>query len=306
RQRAGPDPALPRPVPGHRRTAARPGRPRRRPDAAPSGGDRLDARRRLPAADAGHRHPPGRRGPTRGGGQPHQALVVRARRRAPPPGPRPARPRRRAGRAVVEGLAVRAVRADLRRDERDPAQHRRRAGAGAAAMRFALSPDQEAFRDAVADLLAKACPPAAVRAAWEAPPGQLDRSLWGDLAGMGVLSVLVPEADGGLGLDETYLVPVLEACGQAALPHPVVETAMVAAPLLGADIGIVTTDLGGPNLPCAVDADALLLRCGDRLVRADPAAVALEPVETVDRARRAARLAPGADLTDAEPVTDHP
>lgn len=173
-------------------------------------------------------------------------------------------------------------------------------------MRFALSPDQEAFRDAVADLLAKACPPAAVRAAWEAPPGQLDRSLWGDLAGMGVLSVLVPEADGGLGLDETYLVPILEACGQAALPHPVVETAMVAAPLLGADIGIVTTDLGGPNLPCAVDADALLLRCGDRLVRADPAAVALEPVETVDRARRAARLAPGADLTDAEPVTDHP
>jgi len=173
-------------------------------------------------------------------------------------------------------------------------------------MRFALSPDQEAFREAIADLLARACPPTTVRAAWEAPPGRLDRSVWEDLAGMGVLSVLVPEADGGLGLDETYLVPVIEACGRAALPHPVVETAMVAAPLMGADGGLVTTDLGGPNIPTAADADALLLRRGDALVRVAPAEVALEPVQTVDGARRAARLAPDADLRAAELVSDDP
>lgn len=172
-------------------------------------------------------------------------------------------------------------------------------------MRFALSTEQEAFRDAVADLLATACPPAVVRRSWEAPPGSLDRGVWDDLAGMGVLSVLVPEGEGGLGLDETFLVPVLEACGRAALPHPVVETAIVAAPLLGADAGIVTTDLGGPNLPCGADADALLLRDGNRLVRVDPGELHLAPVTTVDRARRAVR-APRPIPASAHPVTDDP
>ncbi|MFP5256393.1 MAG: acyl-CoA dehydrogenase family protein [Acidimicrobiia bacterium] len=172
-------------------------------------------------------------------------------------------------------------------------------------MRFALSPDQEAFRDAVDDLLGKACPPSVVRAAWEAPAGALDRAVWDDLAGMGVLSVLVPEDQGGLGLDETFLVPLLEACGRAALPHPVVETAMVAAPLLGADAGMVSTDLGGPNVPCAADADVLLLRDGPGLVRTSPGEVGLRPVDTVDRSRRAARVErhPGEAAGQATPAT---
>jgi alkylation response protein AidB-like acyl-CoA dehydrogenase len=170
-------------------------------------------------------------------------------------------------------------------------------------MRFALSPDQEAFRDAVADLLGKACPPSVVRAAWDAPAGALDRGVWDDLAGMGVLSVLVPEDQGGLGLDETFLVPVLEACGRAALPHPIVETAMVAGPLLGADAGMVSTDLGGPNLPCAADADVLLLHDGERLLQVSSSEVALDALETVDRARRAARLGPGPLPASATPAT---
>ena len=64
-----------------------------------------------------------------------------------------------------------------------------------------------AFRDTVRDLLAKECAPAVVRAAWEAAPGELDRGVWDSLEAMGVLGVLVPEHDGGLGLDETWLVP---------------------------------------------------------------------------------------------------
>jgi alkylation response protein AidB-like acyl-CoA dehydrogenase len=161
-------------------------------------------------------------------------------------------------------------------------------------MRFALSEEQASFRDAVRDLLAKECPASVVRAAWDAPAGQLDRGVWDSLDAMGVLGLLVPEADGGLGLDETYLVPILEACGRAALPHPVVETAMVAAPLLGAGAGMVSTDLGGGLVPCAADADVLLLRDGDALVSIAPGAVTLEPVATVDGARRAARVAPAA------------
>jgi len=157
-------------------------------------------------------------------------------------------------------------------------------------MRFALSDDQVAFRGAVRDLLTKECPPDVVRAAWDAPAGQLDRAVWDSLGAMGVLSLLVPEADGGLGLDETYLVPILEECGRVALPHPIVETAMVAAPLLGVDAGMVTTDLGGRNIPCAADAEVLLLVRGSALVRTTPAEADLTLLDTVDRARRTARL----------------
>ena len=170
-------------------------------------------------------------------------------------------------------------------------------------MKFALSDDQTAFRDAVRELLAKEATPAVVRAAWDAPEGELDRSVWDSLDAMGVLGVLVPEADGGLGLDETFLVPILEEAGRVALPHPLVETAMVAAPLLGGTSGLLSSDLGGPLVPCAADADQLLLRWGHTLAVVDRDSVELTPAATVDGARRAATVAH--DST-GEPVTEDP
>ena len=167
-------------------------------------------------------------------------------------------------------------------------------------MRFALSDDQMAFRDAVRELLAKQATPAVVRAAWDAPAGELDRGVWDSLDSMGVLALLVPVADGGLGLDETYLAPILEEAGRVALPHPLVETAMVAAPLLGAGTGMVATDLGGPIVPCAADADRLLLRAEATLVVVDPNSIQLTPADTVDRGRRGAY----AEGTANVPLTD--
>jgi hypothetical protein len=170
---------------------------------------------------------------------------------------------------------------------------------------FGFDDDQTAFRDAARDLLAKECPPDAVRAAWQAPAGRLDRSAWDRLADMGVLATLVPEARGGLGLDERSLVLVLGEVGRAGLPHPLVETAAVAAPLLAAGgaagtagtggiagTGMVATDLGGPLVACAADADRLLLhdRGAGGLHLIDPGAATLAPVATVDGARRAARV----------------
>jgi alkylation response protein AidB-like acyl-CoA dehydrogenase len=155
-------------------------------------------------------------------------------------------------------------------------------------MRFAPTDDQVAFRDAVRDLLAKECTPDVVRAAWAARAGELDRGIWDRLDEMGVLTMLVPEADGGLGLDETWLVPILEEAGRVALPHPIVETAMVAAPLVGAGRGMVTSDLGGPNVPAAADADALLLNVGGSLTIVGREGVRLTPLDTVDGGRRAA------------------
>ena len=117
-------------------------------------------------------------------------------------------------------------------------------------MRFALDEDREALRSTARDLLDELCPPAAVWAAWTAAP---DPAPWRALAAAGALAVLVPESDGGLGLDETYLVPVLEEAGRAAMPHPLTETALVAAPL-GVSGPMVATDLGtaGPLVAAPV------------------------------------------------------
>ena len=79
-------------------------------------------------------------------------------------------------------------------------------------MRFALTDDQVALRDAVRELLAEQPPDA---------PGTYDA-----LVAMGVTSVLVPEVDGGLGMDEVTAVAVLEETGYVALEHPVLEATM--------------------------------------------------------------------------------
>ncbi|MFL6205584.1 MAG: acyl-CoA dehydrogenase family protein [Acidimicrobiales bacterium] len=79
-------------------------------------------------------------------------------------------------------------------------------------MRFALTADQLALRDAVRELLTKEAPDAA--------------STYDALVAMGVLSVLVPEAEGGLGMDEVAMVAILEETGYVALQHPILEETM--------------------------------------------------------------------------------
>ncbi len=151
-------------------------------------------------------------------------------------------------------------------------------------MRFALTDDQVAFRDAVRDLLAKE--PKDERATWDA------------LVDMGVTTVLVPESDGGLGLDEMTLVPVLEQTGYAALAFPVVETAMVAAPLGLADAGAIVA-LGDGPLVAWADRASVVLGGDGREVPRD----LLSPADAVDPNRPVHRIGrppppPDADVTD--------
>ena len=189
-------------------------------------------------------------------------------------------------------------------------------------MRFALGDDREALRSTVRDLLAEICPPDAVRAAWARAP---DPAPWQALASVGALSVLVPEEDGGLGLDETYLVPVLEEAGRAALPHPLTETAMVAAPLgveglaaaadPSAERSVVATDLGvaGPAeaigfgsaaaVPSATFAEAFLLISDSGLRLYEAQEVEVEPVDTVDGSRHCGRVRP---VAAGQTVTEDP
>ena len=104
-------------------------------------------------------------------------------------------------------------------------------------MEFSFSDDQIMFQEAVRDLLANECPPEVVRAAWENDTGRSD-SLWAALAEMGVVGMTAPESAGGLGMDETDLVLLLEEAGRAALPEPLLEHTAVGLPAL--------VEAGGP------------------------------------------------------------
>jgi alkylation response protein AidB-like acyl-CoA dehydrogenase len=111
-------------------------------------------------------------------------------------------------------------------------------------MRFAPTDDQDAFRAAVRDVLAKQSDPSHVRWWWAGGPVDgLDASqVWQSLGGMGVLTALLDEDGGGMGLGLVDLIGVLEEAGRAALPEPLVETAVVALPLLAAVVDGDGTD----------------------------------------------------------------
>jgi alkylation response protein AidB-like acyl-CoA dehydrogenase len=98
-------------------------------------------------------------------------------------------------------------------------------------MDFRFSDDQLTLRDSLRKALEKQCTPTHVRALWTTETGRSPER-WAQLAEMGLLGVLVPEAHGGLGMTEVDLVLLLEETGRVALPEPVVETAALAVPLL--------------------------------------------------------------------------
>jgi alkylation response protein AidB-like acyl-CoA dehydrogenase len=182
-------------------------------------------------------------------------------------------------------------------------------------VRFAFSDDQLLFRDTVRAFLAKECPPEAVRAAWTDERGRVP-GLWAGLAEMGVVGLTVPEAHGGLGLGELDLVLLLEECGRAAAPEPLVETTAVVAPLLaslaslgslesqeGSAVGawldgiaagtFVATVVVGPAsidtagvVPFAEEADLLVVAGGDRVVAIAGDDLELVPERSVDGSRR--------------------
>ena len=119
-------------------------------------------------------------------------------------------------------------------------------------MDFTYDSEQKALRDAVRGLVGKTYANYEQRRRTVAANPGYDEQLWARLAEMGVLGILAPESAGGMGLDERWLVKLLEECGYAGLPHPIVETAAVAMPLVADRVepnALITTDLGGPIVP---------------------------------------------------------
>lgn len=158
-------------------------------------------------------------------------------------------------------------------------------------MRFAWNETQQSFAATVADVLARACDPAAVRAVWEAGDGPVVLPAWAALADLGVLDALVPPDAGGLGLQPVDLVPVARVTGRAALPGPFVEHTFVAAAVLR-EPGVRATAALGPAGPVAhvVDVEVVVTTDGERLVAVGRDALRIEPVRSVDHSRRLARI----------------
>jgi alkylation response protein AidB-like acyl-CoA dehydrogenase len=100
-------------------------------------------------------------------------------------------------------------------------------------MDFGLSDEQEALQRAARDFLARECPPALVRETAKTPDG-VPRGLYAKMAELGWTGLLVPEAEGGLGLGTLDLALVLEELGRAAAPGPFLASQLVTAALLRA------------------------------------------------------------------------
>ena len=100
-------------------------------------------------------------------------------------------------------------------------------------MDFTFSEDQLLFCDNVKNFLHNEVTADSIRASWDTDTGRSD-ALWQQLVELGVTAMLVPEQFGGLGMSELDFVLLAQACGEVALPEPLVETALVATPLLAA------------------------------------------------------------------------
>jgi alkylation response protein AidB-like acyl-CoA dehydrogenase len=185
-------------------------------------------------------------------------------------------------------------------------------------MRFGLSDTATALREAAAGLLDAEVSPEVIRAGWPGGDHTLVSAVWQKLAGVGAIGTLVPEERGGLGLDETSLVPLLEEIGRSGLPGPAAETIAVAAPLLDGErlAGLLTGDtmaaaqLGPDDLvPYGQQAALIVLRAGSALRVYERDDLELEACPATDGSRAVARLlrrpaAGGIVLTDDPAVIE--
>ena len=104
-------------------------------------------------------------------------------------------------------------------------------------MDFGFSEQQDELRQGVRTVLDAECNVDELRAFELADTeGRAEQAAnrWAVLAELGAPALVVPEADGGLGLDDVDLVGVLEEAGRACLPEPLLETAALAAPTMAA------------------------------------------------------------------------
>lgn len=97
-------------------------------------------------------------------------------------------------------------------------------------MEFRFSDDQTTLTESVRHYLAGTHGPEVLRRL-DAGPNR-DPAIWEGLVEMGLPGLVIPEAQGGLGLGLLDATLIAVECGRAALAEPLVDTAFVAAPWL--------------------------------------------------------------------------
>ncbi len=172
-------------------------------------------------------------------------------------------------------------------------------------MDFDFSEDQRLLQQTVRDFLQGECPADWVRAGWETETGR-DAEFWKRLAEVGIPGLLVPEAHGGLGMDDTDLVLLLEEVGRVGLAEPVVPTSVGVALLLelgdealssawlpkvaSGDAILAVGHAASPFVADAHVADLLLLPEGDALHAVPRADVDVEAQPSNDGSQRLFRV----------------
>ena len=154
-------------------------------------------------------------------------------------------------------------------------------------MHFAFTEQQDEFRQAVRQVLAKECTTDHLRAAFESPVARTAR--WATLAALGVVGLPVPVAHGGLGLGLVDLVPLLEEAGRVGLPEPLLETTALAAPVLA---GLVAS---GPGADAATVLRLESIATGGMAAAVGAPGPVAAPLAGADGADLFVLTAPGAD-----------
>lgn len=98
-------------------------------------------------------------------------------------------------------------------------------------MDFTFTEDQLLFQEEIKKFLVNEVTPESIRARWETESGRSEE-VWAQLAELGLTGMTVPEEFGGLGMNEVDFVLLAQECGYVALPEPLVETVLVAVPLI--------------------------------------------------------------------------
>src|SRR5277367_1920054 len=96
---------------------------------------------------------------------------------------------------------------------------------------FAVSDEQRALRDAVADLMTRHSSEAQVRTLMATDTG-LDPKVWQDLAAMRLTGLLIAEEYGGAGAGPVEMGMAMEEMGRALLVAPFLSTAVLVPSLL--------------------------------------------------------------------------
>ncbi|MCD1638209.1 acyl-CoA/acyl-ACP dehydrogenase [Pseudomonas stutzeri] len=98
-------------------------------------------------------------------------------------------------------------------------------------MDFTFTDDQLAFREAISRFLMTEAPPEMLRDIWETEEGR-SPELRRKMAEQGLTALSVPEAQGGLGMDDIAWSLLTQELGYYAIPDSLADTAYVATGLL--------------------------------------------------------------------------